>query len=689
MVELLFSGLEQTEVLEDGDGYQASSRENRTPLVELGPVLNDRAWQDFFKERGCRTPRDRRRAEYALCDAFSRAKADDRFVVTLLNRLASQAPQSAIRDRILELTSVELTESVVPSGMLEELMSLKVDPRKYLGYHQYYWDNQLIKLLSKYPFKGYDGIAEDRAIELFRECERKNALTNQRWLTIGFDPRIEAVAVRLNEILGEPPTVDEVILSGGWGPGVMEGYPISSEWTGPEFKFAVKPTITPSLIPIATRILEGVPAWDASLRGVYGRHERFEVVEGSTLFTVPKKFAMNRCALKEPAINAWMQSGLGTIMRKRFKQTSQVDLRLSWTVNQELARIGSLTGVFCTADLSSASDTVCRGPLKSISHRGWFGLWEAFASPSCKLPITVSAGDKVYIPHKFQMMSSMGNGFTFELESILFYAIVTSVVPGVWAGPSKGHKRMTWPHVSVFGDDLVFPSAYYSRVCDLLTEFGFTVNPDKSFADGPFRESCGKDYFNGVDTRPLYITKVLQNGSSLVSLANRIYAIAHTSSAGRDRSSDRAHDRWAASWRMVVSKIPAWLRKIIGTPPHVPSGLWGIEHLGEHTWETPVGKPNRWKIISQVPSKIDLRLWVLKHSEGTTRAGLSEVLQRLNCDNLMAARLSQSTYKEDKIERFLQANMSSHGEWAVPRDSMTHKVVFESVVEQSRWAGFR
>lgn len=688
MVELLFSGLQQTEVLEDGDGFSAKPTGHRAPLVELGIVRNDDAWRDFFKERGCRTPRDRRRAEHALCDALNRAKADDWFVIGLLNKLASQAPKSVIRDRILELTSIEPTGKIVPAGMLADLMSLKVDPRKYLSFYPYYWDNQLVKLLSKYPFKGYDGIAEDRAIELFRECERKNTLTNQRWLTIGFDPRIEAVAVRLNEILGEPPTIEEVIQSGGWGPGVMEGYPLPSDWTGPEFKFAVKPTITPSLIPIATRILEGVPAWDASLRGVYGRHERFEVVEGSTLFTVPKKFAMNRCALKEPAINAWMQSGLGTIMRKRFKQTSQVDLRFSWTVNQELARIGSLTGHFCTVDLSSASDTVCRGPLKSISHRGWFGLWEAFASPSCKLPITVPGGEKVFIPHKFQMMSSMGNGFTFELESILFYAIVTSVVPGVWSGPSKGQKRLTWPHVSVFGDDLVFPSAYYGLVQDLLTEFGFTVNPDKSFSGGPFRESCGKDYFNGVDTRPLYVTKALQNGSSLVNLANRIYAIAHTTSAGRDRCSDRAHDRWAAAWRMVVTKIPARLREVISTPPHVPSGLWGIGYLGEHTWESPFGKPDRWKVISQVPTKVDLRLWVLKHSEGAIHAGSSEVLQRLNCDNLMAARLSQSSYQEDKIERFLQANMSAHGEWAAPRASMTHKVLFETIVEQSRWAGF-
>lgn len=416
MAELLFSGLEQTEVLEDGDGFDAKPSGLRNPLTELGPILNDRVWQSFFKERGCRTPRDRRRAEYALCDAFNRTKADDWLVVQLLNELASQAPQSVIRDRILELTSIERSGKIVPAGMLTDLMALKVDPRSYVGYHRYFWDNQLVKLLSKYPFKGYDGIAEDRAIELFRECERKNALTNQRWLTIGFDPRVEAVAVRLNDILGEPPTIDEVIQSGGWGPGVMEGYPLPSNQTGPEFKFAVKPTITPSLIPIATRILEGVPAWDASLRSVYGRHERFEVVEGSTLFTVPKKFAMNRCAMKEPAINAWMQSGLGTDMRKRFKQTSNVDLRTSWTVNQELARIGSLTGLFCTVDLSNASDTVCRAPLKSISHRGWFGLWEAFASPSCKLPITAPDGTKVFVPHKFQMMSSMGNGFTLNLS---------------------------------------------------------------------------------------------------------------------------------------------------------------------------------------------------------------------------------------------------------------------------------
>jgi hypothetical protein len=43
------------------------------------------------------------------------------------------------------------------------------------------------------------------------------------------------------------------------------------------------------------------------------------------------------------------------------------------------------------------------------------------------------------------------------------------------------------------------------RLLDLL---GFEVNSDKSFVEGVFRESCGRDFFKGHDVRGVYIKRL-------------------------------------------------------------------------------------------------------------------------------------------------------------------------------------
>lgn len=55
----------------------------------------------------------------------------------------------------------------------------------------------------------------------------------------------------------------------------------------------------------------------------------------------------------------------------------------------------------------------------------------------------------------------------------------------------------------MYGDDIIIPQ-YAAALCsDILNEMGFTVNTDKSYLTGPFKESCGGNYFCGVDITPL------------------------------------------------------------------------------------------------------------------------------------------------------------------------------------------
>jgi hypothetical protein len=60
-------------------------------------------------------------------------------------------------------------------------------------------------------------------------------------------------------------------------------------------------------------------------------------------------------------------------------------------------------------------------------------------------------------------------------------------------------------------------------VLRLLALLGMKVNAEKSFFEGPFRESCGADYFNGFPVRGVYCKKLstLQDRVSLVNRLNR------------------------------------------------------------------------------------------------------------------------------------------------------------------------
>ena len=86
----------------------------------------------------------------------------------------------------------------------------------------------------------------------------------------------------------------------------------------------------------------------------------------------------------------------------------------------------------------------------------------------------------------------MGNGFTFPLETLIFWALTASACEG------------DVDSVSVYGDDIICPRERADDVIDTLTMCGFKINLEKSFVEGPFRESCGCDYYKGIDIRPFY-----------------------------------------------------------------------------------------------------------------------------------------------------------------------------------------
>lgn len=177
------------------------------------------------------------------------------------------------------------------------------------------------------------------------------------------------------------------------------------------------------------------------------------------------------------------------------------------------ARIASKTRELSTLDLSSASDTIAFQLCNLVVPTDWLQMMKLSRSPLTAKPLNKGT-------HKWQRLekfSSMGNGYTFELETALFTAISWAVCE-LFKVPVLLGKDLT-----VFGDDIICPTSAAPHIATALRFFGFTLNQKKTFiGDSPFRESCGGDYFDGVDVRPVHIETDPDTPGQWISLHNKV-----------------------------------------------------------------------------------------------------------------------------------------------------------------------
>jgi hypothetical protein len=211
---------------------------------------------------------------------------------------------------------------------------------------------------------------------------------------------------------------------------------------------------------------------------------KFTAVEHNTVVMVPKSWKTHRTIAKEPTHSLPFQLALDSFLKRKLRRWG-IDLS-SQEKNQELARLGSLDGSLATIDLAMASDTLSFNAVAWMLPTDWFGLFKSFRSSSYR----ASFGSGSYA--KF---SSMGNGYTFTLETLIFGAACRAV----------GSQRY-----AVYGDDIVIESELVTKLYKLLSFLGFKTNKEKSFVrpDSRFRESCGCDYYRGSLVTPFYLREV-------------------------------------------------------------------------------------------------------------------------------------------------------------------------------------
>lgn len=261
--------------------------------------------------------------------------------------------------------------------------------------------------------------------------------------------------------------------------------------------------ITPKALPygVAFRKWLGLPYPSQDDRS--GQWPEFQVTEHNVVFTVPKNFATNRTACKGTTWNTALQKAVGTMIRTRCQRFAEsLLLPSAQEYHGILAKLGSKAKHLNTGDLVGASNGVTVGHCLTFFASDWSNVMMDLREDYGIMPDGT--------PVRWEMLSSMGNGYTFEVETAFFYALVKACC---------GSKSL----VSVYGDDLIYPDKYHDLVIEAFAYAGFEFNREKTFGgDHPFRESCGEYYFDGIDVKPFYIEKLPCNVEEIILLHNDI-----------------------------------------------------------------------------------------------------------------------------------------------------------------------
>lgn len=336
--------------------------------------------------------------------------------------------------------------------------------------------------------RGKEWVAAEKFVEAEKLCKETNIIFElERRGEFAFLPgvsaRIYRATQKIAQILGDVPSLAQI--RPRFGPGSTTQIP--KRIASARRKLSQTHACSEELLPIIRDVLEelqGSYRWEAEGDTC---QVPVEIHQGKLAF-VPKNAKTYRAVVVEPELNSMYQCGIGDYMAKRLRFCG-VDIS-DQRPNQRFAERGSLSNDIATLDLSSASDTVAYELIFALLPVDWALFLSQFRTGTIRY-----RGMSI----RLEKFSSMGNGFTFPLETIIFYALACACA-------DEGDDLSLF---NAYGDDIIVPTYAYDRLCELLNAVGFIPNRDKSFADGPFRESCGADYHTGFDIRPSYLKDAL------------------------------------------------------------------------------------------------------------------------------------------------------------------------------------
>jgi len=419
----------------------------------------------------------------------------------------------------------------------KQLADMKIRPEDYTDAYSFHRDYTTVSFARKYKGLNTGVNTGDEALRSFRASEVTCAWTNWKMRLARSSPsdygsQLWVASRKILRVLGQFNL--SKVNQCGWGPGATDDLKRSHAF--PDSKLVKLPiSVTQRAYPHMVRQLQGDLHWSSVVLGVKVEELSgpfsflpgvFQVTPGNVIDTVPKSALTDRTIAKEPRGNGFLQKGVGRYIRKRLKSVG-IDLD-DQSRNQIGASRAQADGL-ATLDLSAASDTVSTELVYELLPIEWALYMDDIRSQNYRV------GNTGW--RKSEKFSSMGNAFTFELESLIF-----------WALAEGSRDTLEDAEPMVYGDDIIVSKTHAPRLVDLLSFCGFTVNPEKSFMEGRFYESCGKHYFDGYDVTPIYQKEIPYDGSlEIIRLGNRLIRLA-SSLALRGHPYGWLTSAWRAAW---------------------------------------------------------------------------------------------------------------------------------------------
>lgn len=531
------------------------------------------------------------------------------------------------------------------------LVSCSVDPRGYDCAAAFAGDYLVSELFSKFPSWDLGIDREKVALSKFADSERICLETNRRLrASVEWDFKkvlspaavLHTAAAKIRWLLGDFSWSDAERFF-GFGPGAT--FALSRRHRDPFYKFSGIPEATRECAVAGQAVIDSIPGWRFHLQTILSAESESDslinIAPGNRVTTVPKNAKTDRVIAIEPALNMFIQKGIGGVIRRRLRR---VGINLNdQTPNQRMAREGSITGKLATIDLSAASDSVAYELVRQLLPSDWFAALELCRSSVGILP----SGEKIY----YQKFSSMGNGYTFELESLIFWALISAV---------QSLTGRVGSRFLVYGDDIVVHVDEAPDVIEVLSYCGFSCNMKKTFVDGPFRESCGKHYFRGVDVTPFYVRKDM-NVEQMLLFCNNLRRYARLA-YGLD-------GRFQSVYEEAVSMLPQKLRR-----PRLPDGFGDAALIGDFDECTPSRAPRGfegWRIAVRLPVIKGVRVggwpYLLRQLLGVPERvaqDLSEGMRLTGGESLLGAIPESISYKVCKV---LVPRWEDFGPWLTTR----------------------
>lgn len=332
----------------------------------------------------------------------------------------------------------------------------------------------------------------------------------------------------------------------------------------------------------------------------YDKYDEVDILEPGAerpvqVLSVPKTLKTPRIIAREPTAMQYVQQGVSRSLVRHLKEDDFLSRVIGFddqTPNQRLAHDGSLYGDLATLDLSEASDRVSNQLVRAMLRHHPYLLKGVDACRSRRADVP---GHGVLRLAKF---ASMGSALTFPIEAIVFLTIIFLGIEESLNRPLTRKDIYSFrDRVRVFGDDIIVPKDHVQSVVKALETFGSRVNQGKSFWNGSFRESCGKEYYAGFDVSIVKVRKMLPTQrtdateiSATVSLRNRLY--------------------WAGLWqtaRWLDERLVRILKKYPMVSPTSPvlgrESVLGYEIQG-YTNDTHAPFVRGWRDASKSPSNI-------------------------------------------------------------------------------------